>query len=564
VSGSLDVDSFLQRKRWGENWRSSIWAVHLALCAHLVRDKIDEQLYVRVLELLAFEADRFIDVVPPDGCLEENAFDTASLAWAICLQPDHAHQTPWLSALHLWSQNIATTVYDAADHSELFGTSVSAMVCTRTMHPDLTAENHGFFDPELLSYGSWLVLSLAAFRLCGKEVPAFFMRATHQGAFDLLLRFYLPNGTIYNPCGVDLPYFFPRPFSLAWGLWNNDPRAMSLTVKQLSWIDQTLTAQDTTTTPWIPGFTPTFDGWELLFQSQVGLELAMLAILPFPKELRFFSSGQIESAVDTQQIYPFVEVCYRRNIRTTRSMAWKAIGNHPFVGLSIHNYPELIAPHKANMLGIPSGGDQTRSCNVAFHYDNLIKDGFDTFGRMHYLDAHGNKTLQRDIRVITWGEEGLLLFDQITALSPVSFTDQFFSTIYLVNDHWTRNSLSLCSGSIQETLTSQSGARREIPCPAHWVSVEKTLLVQLIWERTTGLVYVPSAQRNAPSYWKNCALDMLGVRIEAARAQADQTVYRCGLYIGDGKGPRAIKVSGTAGEFFKGLVVMDGRNTLGL
>ena len=32
LTGTRDVETFLERKRWGENWRSSLWATLLGVC----------------------------------------------------------------------------------------------------------------------------------------------------------------------------------------------------------------------------------------------------------------------------------------------------------------------------------------------------------------------------------------------------------------------------------------------------------------------------------------------------------------------------------------------------
>jgi hypothetical protein len=57
---------------------------------------------------------------------------------------------------------------------------------------------------------------------------------------------------------------------------------------------------------------------------------------------------------------------------------------------------------------------------------------------------------------------------------------------------------------------------------------------------------------------------MLAIHVEPAQASAGSVVYSAGFYIGGGKGPRMFKTTGSCGEFFKGLVVMDGRITTGL
>jgi hypothetical protein len=259
-----------------------------------------------------------------------------------------------------------------------------------------------------------------------------------------------------------------------------------------------------------------------------------------------------------------VELCYRRNIRSTRSIAWKAIGNHPLIGFSVHNQAELVAPFKAALLGIPSIENAVKSWQVAFHEDRFQRDGFDTCGRILYFDVNNTPVLHRDIRVITWGEEGLVVFDTIYADIPVEVHEQYLSPVYLVNDHWTGYELDFTSGSLRESIGSSQRKYREISCPSFWASIENNLIFQFIWGRTKGLYFIPGGERNAPPYWKNCRVDMLAVHVEAHSADAGAAIYKIGYYIGVGKGPRPFKSSGNAGEFFKGLVIMDGKSTVGL
>jgi hypothetical protein len=569
ITGSLDVEQFLERKRWGENWRSSQWASMLGLCTRLIEKHLDTGLIDKVKKVLEFEADRFIGVSPPGGCgsdtkLEENSLDAMVMAWAINMNHGHDHVRSWMRALAIWSLNIASCIHDVADHGEYLEKSVSKYSSTQNLYPDMTAENHGFFHPDILSYGMWVVLGMAAFTFNNQEPPAFMRRKNHQRTFDVLMRFCLPSGLAYTPAGQDIPFFMPRPFALAWGLWNNDPRATSLTIKLLSWMDSVLVADDKNMGPWVFGFESSAEGWELLFQSQVGFELALLSALPFPGEPRFYSSGQLENAVDTKHIYPYVEVCYRRNVRTTRSVAWKALGNHPIIGLSIHSYPELIVPYKADLLGIPSVGEHIDKWDVLFHNDYIHKDGFDTCGRIAYYGDKGDRLLMRDIRVLTWGDDGFVIFDRITAEKSMKVEDQYLSTLYIVNDFWTKNKISFCSGSLRENFVSSLKRQRETSCPSFWAGVESSIIFQFFWGRTKGLVYVPGGRRNSPPYWKNCRLDMLGVRVDEHYAQAGDIIYQVGFFIGAGKGPRPLKCAGEAGEFFSGLVIMDGKNTTGI
>jgi hypothetical protein len=569
ITGSSDVDSFLERKRWGENWRSGLWASLMGLCIFLAEDMLDKKTKNRVKRVISFEADRFIDVMPPSGSpndtkLEENAQDTTVIAWAINLMPDSPNIEEWKSSLNLWAINIASSIKEKADHSRYLNKSVSHWTVTQTLYPDFTADNHAYFNPEILTYGMWIVLAMTAYKVHDNHVPEVFLRKVHKKTFDILLRFCLPNGMIYLPSTSDIPYFIPHPFALAWGLWSSDPRANQITKIILNWIDNVCIPETDSEVPWIPGFKAHYEGWELFFQSQVGFELSLLSTIPFEKNFRYYTLAQIDKDLNTNHIFPYIQVCYRRNTRTTRSVAWKTSDYHPAIGLNIHSYPELLIQYQASMLGIPATDIPIKQWDVAFHYEHIKKSGFDTYGRINYYMESKELLLHRDIRVIIWGDEGILVFDRLFADAEFFLYDQYLSPCYFVNDVWTRKSLELISGSLRETIIAEKIISRDIHCPSFWVSIERSFLLQLIWGRSNGLTYVHGNEANAPRYWKNCRLDMLGVFIDEMNCEKDDIIYQVGFYAGIGKNPRPFKTAGTCGPFFKGVVVMDGKYTLGL
>ncbi|MBN1980736.1 MAG: hypothetical protein JW795_04345 [Chitinivibrionales bacterium] len=583
VTGTVDIDHFLERKRWGENWRSGLWAGLMGLCAFCIRSQLDEGLLEAIQRVISFEADRFIGCMPPSGYefdtkLEENAQDTLAVAWAYNLFPDHPHGQQWLKVVNIWALNIASTYAHRSDHTEHLDRSISHWITTQTLYPDMTAENHGFFNPEILGYSMWVVLSMLAFHVHERKIPGVFQRQVHQETFDILLRFVLPNGLVYTPSSTDLPLFVPHPFIFAWGLWHSDSRAQRMMQSAINWIEETCPLSNdkkepeaptqadvlAASVPFVLGFEPLYEGWELYFQSQVALELSMLLIVPQTNDRRFYSIGQIDKVVETRQNFPYIQLCYCRNTVSTRSVAWKALGKHPIIGLAIHANPELLVPYAANILGIPKIETNIKSWEVLFHCDNLKTKGFDTFGRINYYDSADGLLLHRDVRVMTWGNDGLIIFDRIVTHREFYFYEQYLSPLHIVNDVWTQGKVNLVSGSLRETIAGSNTSAKPINCPSYWASVNDTVLVQFIWQKTKGLTFIPGNSRNSPRYWKNSRLDILAINVEGRLCNPDDVVYEIGFFVGNGKGPRPFKSVGTSKEFFRGLIIMDGKYTDGL
>ena len=435
----------------------------------------------------------------------------------------------------------------------IFRSSISKTVTTQNLFPDMTAENHGF-HPEVLVYSSWVILAMAAYSIQNREWPEYFCRKSHQRTFDILMRFCLPTGVIFTPGGHDMPMFMPRPFAQAWGLWHNDPRALHLTGRLLSWMDTCLLNDQENQGPWVFGLEQNHEGWELLFQSQVGLELSLLACLPLSKEQRNFSPGQIENAVDTRHIYPYVEVCYRRNIRSIRSVAWKAIGNH-LIGFNIHSKPELIAQFKHHF-SVSIRGKCNKILEVAFTRTNffvmVLTPGKDQLFRFAWKKIFTRYTG-------AWGEDGMIVLDRIAADSPAFIHEQYLSPVYLVNDHWTNNNLEFLS-SLRVFQFIQRKFR-EVNCPSFWASVE-AVCFQFVWD-VPGIYYLPGGEKNAHRSGKTAELTCWQCMWSSSQLNLVICFIRSD-FISARKRPQAFQVRRISRRVFRGLVIMDGKITMGL
>ncbi len=183
--GNLHTTPLQWNGQWGDDWESSLWAGELAMASYWVWNDLDADVREGVLNLLAFEADRFVGVDPPDGRwldtkAEENAWDSFLIAWAYCMQPDHPHAAQWLDRGKAFALNTFTTDRDRVDMQLIDDRAVRDWVCTQTAHPDLTVENHGSFHPGYLGCGGLLLEGRLAFQEMGMEPPPHYLHHVHD------------------------------------------------------------------------------------------------------------------------------------------------------------------------------------------------------------------------------------------------------------------------------------------------------------------------------------------------------------------------------------------------
>ena len=130
LSGSRRTEPLEWNGQWGDDWESSLWIADIAMAANHVADELEPDVLEAFHRVLAFEADRFLGVDPPDGRWhdtkeEENAWDSYLLAWAHCLLPDHPHADEWLYRGKLFAINTFTTDLDRVDTRLFDGTGAS-------------------------------------------------------------------------------------------------------------------------------------------------------------------------------------------------------------------------------------------------------------------------------------------------------------------------------------------------------------------------------------------------------------------------------------------------------
>ena len=566
LTGDMDVDFFLERKRWGENWNSSLWASTMAIAAFFAKDFLDKETYSDACRVVSFEADRFIDTLPPDGRrgdskAEETARDTMIIAWAMAMSPEHPHFSEWEHVLKIYALNIASTIYDQGEFYNMEGQAINSYITTVTMHPDYTLESHGFFHPEFLSYTQCVMGTILAFIATDQKIPAFLIRPAHDKVSERFLSCCLSNGYPWPVGAQDWPLWMLKPYSLAYSMWREDRIALKYLLNLLSLLADF--QKKTGDGRFVPGMPLTSGGWGLTFESQIGFELAMLYFTPFADDLIIPSAGRFEKAQEDNQNFPYVQTMSRRTGKTFRAFTWNNLHGHPTASIVAQTNPFLTGIAPDNLIGNIEIEGQRILPKVLYHHEETFREGFETSGKITYCNRK-QEFLSRELRVYTWAEEGLLIFDRLTALCDLELKKEEACPLYLVNDEITNNRINIISGSLEESIPGPGEHAVDHVMPNSWVVIEDIMLYQIFWGMEKGIIYHDEIEKNETQYWKSIRMDKLFIRPKPGKYEKNQIIRQFGLYVGLGKSPKRFKVNGTPGDFFKGLILIEGKRTMAL
>ncbi|MBN2210055.1 MAG: discoidin domain-containing protein [Sedimentisphaerales bacterium] len=163
---------------WGNAWQSAMWARAAGLGGWMIWDYLDTDLKVGVMDMVVFEANRFISQPPKssefgDTGAEENAWNALITSLAYNMMPTHANNYGWNQAAKKYLYN---TFSVTADHSDPTigddGLAISDWVTTVNAHPDYTVENHGLVHVGYLKTSLSMLLENAVhYPVTGNPIP---------------------------------------------------------------------------------------------------------------------------------------------------------------------------------------------------------------------------------------------------------------------------------------------------------------------------------------------------------------------------------------------------------
>ena len=495
--------------QWGDDWESSPWTADLVMAAHHVWDALDEDVREAALRVLAFEADRFLGVDPPDGRwfdtkAEENAWDSYVLAWACCMQPNHPHANAWLDRGKLFAVNTFTTDLDRVDTRLLDDRPVKDWVCTQTAHPDLTVENHGSFHPGYLGCGGLLILGRLAFTLTGKTPPPHY--AHHLvGAWRLLKRFALPNGFTAYPSGQDWTYHEPE-VNIQHAVMAEefgDRIAGHMLWQAIRYLDESMRyAGDGRFNGRMP---PAAGGRYFQFETGVMGQLGILAIAGVPRVERLSPEAFRREQMGTEA-YPYVWMQMRRSRQGLFSFAWRSL-SQGVMGMVIPAGGEdtLGSDQDAFTGRFEIDGKRLRPRPIC-HTDRTTNHGFTTTGIVEYAEGRIRQALA--VVALEDGETSLLIDWTVVQPDVVLSLNEAFG-VFVMNDFMNGNRVAISFEGGRRSVRGVGGKGREIETGSTWIKVAGCLGMETSGEE---IVYEDAAERNTPERWKNLLQDRVFLR----------------------------------------------------
>lgn len=139
--------------RWGNGtWQASLETYGWGWAAHLLWDDLDASTRALVDKVVAGEADILLTKPMPsrvvgDTGAEDNGWNSVTPELASVLMPDDPHRAAWEEAAKRLAMNASSRASDEQDPTVVDGRPVSDWISTANLYPDLTLENHGFFNP---------------------------------------------------------------------------------------------------------------------------------------------------------------------------------------------------------------------------------------------------------------------------------------------------------------------------------------------------------------------------------------------------------------------------------
>ena len=166
---------------WGNQWQSSQWASKCAIAAWLLWDYLDEKDKENVINMIEYEANRFLNVEPPaanenyikNTRAEEDGWDADGIQAACRMLPGNVNYSKWLEKSIEYRATALATPNDVNSNKILDGKPVSSLVTGYNLDTLGAVGNHQVYPhPDYMAAPLRHTIEGGLFLLLGnKRVP---------------------------------------------------------------------------------------------------------------------------------------------------------------------------------------------------------------------------------------------------------------------------------------------------------------------------------------------------------------------------------------------------------
>lgn len=192
----------------GWHWQAGLETEHWVLAAHLLKDQLDEDTLALVRQVAGAEADGAAERPINSGKLGNTTADDASwnagiLGVSAAIYKDDPRAKKWDEWAKRWALNMEGREPDRTSDRMIDGKPLKEWIVAINTYPDLTLENHGFWDLPYQTSFADLSEAIVAYKMCGLEIPeAFHANMLEEGEY-ILKWLAMPDGDFLCPQGID-------------------------------------------------------------------------------------------------------------------------------------------------------------------------------------------------------------------------------------------------------------------------------------------------------------------------------------------------------------------------
>jgi len=195
------------KKRGGWHWQAALETEHWVVAAQLLGAQLDPDTRALVRQVATAEADAAMRPIPSarkgDTAADDCCWNAGLLGVCAAIYADDGRAKQWDEWARRWALNVESREKDRQSTRVIDGKPLRDWLVSVNVFPDLTLENHGFWDLPYQTSFAALSEPLIAHRICNRAIPeAFHANALEEGE-QILRWLVLPDGDLLCPQGID-------------------------------------------------------------------------------------------------------------------------------------------------------------------------------------------------------------------------------------------------------------------------------------------------------------------------------------------------------------------------